>query len=148
MTGKAFLILVSCLISVVIGAIILSIAITNHLRTTDAEKAFRPIQHLGCTVYSLPAPLHRYCFYAVEFPPESRLSDANVTELASLNKLPAQNQLHVVIRTSAITDYAVPYLKEITNIDELYFEGAAVSNDGIEELRRTLPHTVIHTGKR
>ena len=114
------------------------------LRVRDARPAFEPIeQALSPQIWSNPTG-SRHCRYVVEFPPESRLTDHNVAVLASLNRLPAENTLDVVIRTPAVTDAAIPILASITTFDQLEVTHSGLTNDGIAQLRKLLPRTEIN----
>lgn len=114
------------------------------LRVRDARPAFEPIeQALSPAIWSNPCG-SRYCRYVVEFPPESRLTDDNVAVLASLNRLPAQNTLDVVIRTPAVTDAAIPILASITTFDQLEVTHSGLTNDGLARLRTLLPKTEVN----
>ena len=117
-------------------------------RVRDAESAFRPILHLGCHISSQPIAFHRYCRYIVKFPPESRLTDANAAQLRSLNRLPSENTLDVVIQSPQVTDQSLSHLKTMHpfgRFDALDVTQSAISDAGINELRKTFPTAIIVT---
>ena len=112
-------------------------------RVADAEAAFAPIEHLGMRVLSQPIAFHRYCHYVVEFTENSRLSDDNVSERSSLKALPPQNDLDLRIATPNLTDRSLPALESIETLDGLDVTRTSISDRGIEELRRSLPHCLV-----
>lgn len=112
-------------------------------RIEDADRAFLPIVHLGCYTLSHPVAFCRYDDYCLEFPPDCELSDANADELRSLNRLPPRNGLFVRIHARGLTDESLPYLKAIRTFDSLDVTNTSISDEGIEELRRTLPDVDI-----
>ena len=117
-------------------------------RVSDAESAFRPILHLGCHISSQPIAFHRYCRYIVEFPPESRLTDANAAQLRSLNQLPSENTLDVVIQSPQVTDQSLLHLKAMHpfgRFDALDVMKSSITDAGIDELCRTFPTAIIVT---
>lgn len=114
-------------------------------RIGDATPAFQPIEHLGCEILSQPLAFQRFCSYVVEFPSECELSDANVHELRSLNRLPAQNDLYVGIRTKKLTDASLSHLLDISTCDTLDVTETSISDEGIEQLRQRFGDSVIRT---
>ena len=119
-------------------------ALNEHLRIRDATPAFQPIEHLRCRILSQPVGT-RYCRYLVIFPAESALSDANMSELESLNLLPPKNTLDVVIETPAVSDESLAQLTSIHTFDLLDVTKSSISDEGIESLRRTMPHAQVNT---
>ena len=126
------------IIALMVALLIGYFHLQERQRIADADKAFRPILHLGCRILSQPYG-SRYCRYVLEFPPESQLSDENIAELESLNLLPQKNTLVVVIRTHQVTDKALPSLQAIKKFDLLVVIETAISDGGIEKLRKTFP---------
>ena len=121
--------------------------VNDQLRIRDAEPAFRPIESLGCTILSNPH-CSRYCSYMVIFPQESLLSNNNVSTLSSLNKLPAENYLDIVIETNQLTDDAISQLIAIQTIDILEVTKSGISDAGIEHLAKELPQTQVNRRKK
>jgi hypothetical protein len=112
-------------------------------RFQDADPAFRPLAHLNARILCNPIAFHRYCYFLVDFGPDSALCDANAGDLASLNKLPAKYELRVTIRTHRISDQALPTLLEIDTFDLLDVTETTISNSGIEQLRARFPQAII-----
>jgi hypothetical protein len=118
--------------------------LAERQRINDADPAFRPLLHLRCEILSQPVG-SRYCRYLLEFPPECELSDANVEELVSLNRLPKENTLDVIIASRAVTDASLPHLMSIDTFDLLDVTNTSISDTGINELRRCFPDALIPT---
>lgn len=115
----------------------------ERLRDKDAAPAFRPLVPLGVSVLSNPVAFHRYCIYYAEFPSGASLCDTNICKLVSLNELPEQNELNLVIRTPRVTDASLPHLKAIRKIDFLDVTESSISDAGIEELRKAFPNSTV-----
>jgi hypothetical protein len=115
----------------------------EHRRSCDADPAFLPLLPLGVSVLSNPCGFNRYCNYVVEFSPKSTLSDANAHKLRCLVQLPDEYRLDMFIRTMAVTDSSLPYLKAIRNLDGLDVTETSISDQGIDELRLALPRAEI-----
>lgn len=129
----------------VVGPVVFygALAFIERQRTADAEAAFAPIEHLGMRVLSQPVAFHRYCECFVEFPESSRLSDDNVSKLSCLNALPREYGLALCIATPNLSDRSLPVLKSIETLDVLDVTQTSISDRGIEELRRALPHCTV-----
>jgi hypothetical protein len=118
-------------------------ALIDRQRARDASAAFAPVEALGGAVRLHAVPFEKYGHYVVEFPRNAKLSDENISQLVSLNTLPAKNTLDIVIQTTNVTDRAIPRLKAIETIDGLDVTQSSISDRGIEELRQALPETIV-----
>lgn len=143
---KRTVFLVVLLILVVVTPILAMVwfgVLIDRQRGSDAASAFAPIESLGGVVWTQAIPFERYSHYVVEFPPDARLSDENVSRLASLNMLPEKNTLDVLLKTPKVTDKSVPQLKELRTADGLDVTQTSISDRGIAELRQALPHATV-----
>lgn len=132
---NALLMIYSCIFA--------TMAYAETLRVRDARPAFEPIEVLQPHIFSQPFG-GRHCRYVVEFTAESRLSDANIATLASLNRLPHANTLDLFIDTPAVTDASIPTLASLTAVDLLDVTRSGMSDDGIAELQRRLPGVQVN----
>ncbi|HEY2411722.1 MAG TPA: hypothetical protein VGI40_05745 [Pirellulaceae bacterium] len=146
MTKTILVLLITPVILVVLAfaAVFGTIAYNSHMRVRDATPAFEPLARLGCEFLSQPYG-GRHCYYIATFGPNCSLSDSNVAELLSLNKLPSRNELDVEIKTTAVTDASVVELKRITTMDALDVTQSSITDDGIEDLRMALPGCMVVT---
>lgn len=112
-------------------------------RVRDAAPAFLPLAPLGVSILSNPIPFHRYCIYYVEFPAACGLCDTNTSDLVSLNELPRQNELDLVIRTPRVTDKSLPCLEAVRKIDLLDVTESAISDEGVARLRKAFPNASV-----
>jgi len=104
-------------------------------RIADAILAFRPIERPGVLILSQPIAFHRYCRYVLEFGHDADISDDNIDELTSLNSLPPQNTLDVVIKSPDVTDKSLPVLLSLATVDVLDVTATSISDAGISQLR-------------
>jgi len=145
--SKHAAIIVSCACGlVIVGAVTVYFAAMQYverLRDHDEDRAFRPIMSLGVTVYSNPVAFHRFCIYCLEFPPWCKLSDANTSELTSLNTLPEEYELDLVIRTPQVTDCSLPQLEAIRHLDLLDVTESGISDEGIARLKKSHPRATV-----
>ena len=65
-------------------------ALIDRQRARDASAAFAPVEALGGAVRLHAVPFEKYGHYVVEFPRNAKLSDENISQLVSLNTLPAK----------------------------------------------------------
>lgn len=114
----------------------------NQLRIADAQPAFDPVLPLRAELLSNPCGT-RFCCYWLRFPGDSHLSDDNVAQIESLNKLPAENELSLIVETLAITDESLRVLMSLRTVDFLDLTKSGVSDDGLERLSAGLPDTVV-----
>jgi hypothetical protein len=114
----------------------------NRLRIADARPAFDPVLPPRVELLSTPCGT-RYCSYYLRFPCDSLPSDANVGQITSLTKLPAENCLTLVIETPAITDDSLGVLKSLRNVDFLDLTKSNVSDDSLEQLAAALPDVFV-----
>jgi hypothetical protein len=145
MTKRAFVTLLVVLAGLVVAAAISPFvwcSIQERRRVADAQEVFPRIEPLGCQILSNPCG-GRYCSYIVEFPPETRLSDDNAAGLKTLNDLPVENDLSVIVNTSAITDNALPHLKALATLDTLDVTRTRITEEGIEALAQALPGCTV-----
>lgn len=145
-TITTFVLAILALIASPIVAFYGCVSLNEHLRVRDAESAFRPVEHLGCEIWSQPYG-SRYCRYLVEFHAGSSLNDNNIEKLASLNALPESNQLDVVIATEDVTDASISALANIETIDLLDVTRSGISDEGIERLKKELSGTLVNSRK-
>lgn len=115
----------------------------DRQRARDASAAFAPVEALGGVVRLHTVPFEKFGHYVVEFSPDAKLTDDNISQLVSLNTLPAKNTLDIVIQTTNVTDQAIPRLKAIETIDGLDVTKSSISDRGIDELRQALPETIV-----
>lgn len=116
---------------------------TARQRVADAERAFLPIIHLRPVILSQPIAFYRHCRYVVDFPPESQLTDSNISQIQSLNLLPERNTLDVTIRTRNVTDASVGILSSMKSCDLISVDDTAITDDGIEMLKSALGDAVV-----
>lgn len=111
-------------------------------RDADARIAFEPLEDLR------PVFLHNgFGVYDVQFYPQSKLTDDNVAELLSLNKLPAKYDLSLWLLTPAITDASVPVLAQLTTTDTIVIERAGLTKEGITRLAKANPNLLLVNAK-
>jgi hypothetical protein len=111
-------------------------------REAAALIAFEPLEHLR------PEILHNgFGHFHIEFHPQSKLTDDNVAELLSLNKLPADYDLTLWLMTPKITDASMPVLLQLTTTDTIVIEGAGLTPDGIARLAAAKPQMSLCDAK-
>jgi hypothetical protein len=115
----------------------------ERLRVRDATLAFEPLSPLNPEILSQPIACQRYRRYIVEFSAAGRLNDENVSTLESMNELPTENSLDVVISTPEVTDASLPVLLSLRTVDILDVKRTRISDAGIEELRKGLTETTV-----
>ena len=132
------------LVSILVGA---AFSGTMHYierqRIADATPAFRPLERLGVLILSQPIAFHRYCRYVLEFGDGADISDDNIEELTSLNSLPPQNTLDVVIKSPDVTDQSLPVLLSLATVDVLDVTATSISDAGISQLRERFPERIV-----
>jgi hypothetical protein len=100
---------------------------------------------------------------AVDFAPESKITDADLLHLrpfahlryvgldgmpvtdASLAELGSKTTLvELSLKQTKVTDEGLLHLASLTNLQLLWLEGTSVTDAGVEKLQRALPNTQIH----
>ncbi|MHB8974251.1 MAG: hypothetical protein ACYC3X_28525 [Pirellulaceae bacterium] len=100
----------------------------EQLRIADAQPAFDPVLPLRAELLSNPCGT-RFCCDWLRFPGDSLLSDGNVAQIESLNKLPAENELSLTVETPAITDDSLRVLLSLRTVDYLDLAKSGVSKE-------------------
>ncbi len=119
---------------------ILDVTFTIGVAKRDAESkhAFEPLRHLQPIVLD-----NKFGTYHVEFDSHSRLTDDNVVELLTLNRLPAEYDLTLWLKTPAITDASIPVLSQLLTTDTIVIDGARLTEQGIARLSSANPRLLI-----
>ncbi len=136
-TLKRNLMIVGLIISAVLGAGYTYLAMTLGpfaKRDADAKIAFEPLLELRPTIYD-----NAFGVYVVEFGDASALSDSTAHKLLSLNKLPAEYDLTLVLKTGALSDKSIPTLSRLKTTDTIVLDGTALTESGIAALFQSLP---------
>ena len=103
-------------------------------RDADSKRAFLPLTNMRPIVLD-----NRFGVYHVEFDGDSTLSDANVLELLTLNRLPDEYDLTLWLKTSNITDASIPVLSQLKTTDTIVMEDTGITEQGIAQLASNNP---------
>ena len=114
-------------------------------RDADAKIAFTPLIQLKPLILD-----NAFGVYHVEFWPDSKLTDENVSRILSLNQLPAEYDLTLWLKTPAVTDASIPVLAQLTTTDAIVIDGAGLTPAGLKRLSAANPKLGLFSpdGKR
>ena len=128
-----------------LAIVIVPFAIGVAKRDADSKLAFEPLGHLRPIVLD-----NGFGVYHVEFDSYSTLADDNVHEVLTLNRLPAEYDLTLWLKTPAITDASIPVLSQLLTTDTIVLDGAGLTVEGIARLSSANPRLLICSadGKR
>ncbi|KAA1257326.1 hypothetical protein LF1_54750 [Rubripirellula obstinata] len=107
-------------------------------RDADARAAFGPIASLQPEILD-----NAFGVYIVRFTPDSFLTDRNVSQLLSLNRIPNDSDLTLMIETQSVTDESVTVIRQLTSVDRLHLNRTSISADGIALLVSSLPDCTL-----
>ena len=107
-------------------------------RNADSKAAFEPLTHLQPLVFE-----SGFGSYYITFDSQSSLSDENIRELLSLNRLSDEYHLTVWINTRAVTDSSVAVLAQLNTTDSIVLSDSGLTEEGIEQLAAMNPKLTI-----
>ena len=122
------------------GWVAILIPVLNHMKQHDAnaQLAFEPIAPLQPQILD-----NAFGVYVVIFNKDSLLNDTNVANVLSLNRIPRECDLTIIVATPAITDSAIPILANLTTTDTLVVEKSGLTESGVNELSAMLPKGIL-----
>lgn len=110
-------------------------------RNAHSKAAFEPLTHLRPLVFE-----SGFGSYYITFDSQSSLSDENIRDLLSLNRLSDEYHLTVWINTRAVTDSSVAVLAQLNTTDALVLADSGLTEEGIERLAEMNPKLTIGAG--
>ncbi len=121
-----------------LAILVVSFEIGVAKRDADSKHAFELLSHLQPIVLD-----NKFGVYHIEFDSHSTLTDDNIVELLTLNRLPAEYDLTLWLRTPDITDASIPVLSQLLTTDTIVVDGARLTEQGIARLSSANPRLLI-----
>jgi len=113
-------------------------------RDNVARKAFEPVRELGGQVTSLPFlwGTEYYIFFPANNGVNDGVNDDTVRNLISLNRI-TDDHVGLSLCDTKVTDAGLIHLRQMSNLDMLYLDTTYITEEGVADLRHSLPGLVI-----